>query len=94
MAAMATTDTNQSVVPGTGKHLTVLTGHGLIPAADADATLNVTGKISRVTSIQCTGINTFEVVGPAASQPVSGVITFARSAAGADLNFWYRIEGF
>jgi hypothetical protein len=94
MAAMATTNAEQSVVCGTGKNLVVLTGKGRIPAADTTATLNVKGKISRVTNIQCTGITLFEVVVPTTEQPASGVLTFERDNAGADLDFWYRIEGF
>jgi hypothetical protein len=94
MAAMVKTSNEPRTVPSAGQHLKVISGYGTIPAADTTATLNVDGQISRIVNVKCTGINTFEVVGPTTAQPASGVVTFARSAGGADLNFWYEITGY
>lgn len=93
MAALTVTNFEQNTVPGAGKNTKTLCGVGTIAAADASATLNVAGKISRICNVSTQGINTAEVIRPTTAQPVAGVLTFARSTAGANATFWFEIKG-
>jgi hypothetical protein len=94
MAALTTADTHDRTIAAAGKNLKRLTGYGTIAAADVDATLNLNGKISRITFAAAHSVGHFEMVVPTTAQPVAGVLTFERDNVGAAVTFWYEVEGY
>jgi hypothetical protein len=94
MADFAKTENQPVTIAGAGQIRKVLSGYGTIAAAGVNGTINVSGQLSRVTGVRITNVNHFETICVLSAQPVDGVLTFERDNQGADVSFWYEIEGY